>query len=86
MKTVYLLVAAFFISFLSIAQKKPNILIIVSHDHAYQSIAGYRSKLMKTRTLGPKGPEVSALALGCMGMTDFYGQRDDKKSIATTLE
>jgi aryl-alcohol dehydrogenase-like predicted oxidoreductase len=38
---------------------------------------------MKTRTLGPKGPEVSALALGCMGMTDFYGQRDDKESTAT---
>lgn len=38
---------------------------------------------MKTRTLGPKGPEVSALALGCMGMTDFYGQRDDKESLAT---
>jgi aryl-alcohol dehydrogenase-like predicted oxidoreductase len=38
---------------------------------------------METRKLGRTGPTVSALGLGCMGMSISYGEPDDEESIAT---
>jgi len=39
--------------------------------------------MFQTRKLGKDGPPVSALGLGCMGMSEFYGPSDDREAIAT---
>jgi aryl-alcohol dehydrogenase-like predicted oxidoreductase len=38
---------------------------------------------MKTRKLGQQGLEVSAMGLGCMGMSEFYGQADEGEAVRT---
>jgi hypothetical protein len=38
---------------------------------------------MQTRNLGNSGLQVSALGLGCMGMSEFYGTSDEGASLAT---
>jgi aryl-alcohol dehydrogenase-like predicted oxidoreductase len=50
-------------------------------DEAHLSIKG--SYMLPTRKLGRQGLEVSAIGLGCMGMSQSYGVPDDRESIAT---
>ncbi|MET0823006.1 MAG: aldo/keto reductase, partial [Solirubrobacterales bacterium] len=41
---------------------------------------------MERRTLGDRGLEVSALGLGCMGMSAYYGSADEDEATATIRE
>ena len=40
---------------------------------------------MMTRTLGKNGPQVCAIGLGCMGMSDFYTSGSDTREAVATL-
>lgn len=58
--------------------RQPGALVIIPRP-----TGTYRRRTLLTRKLGSQDLEVSAPGLGCMGMSDFYGDRDEAESVPT---
>src|SRR6478736_1238101 len=56
---------------------------VCGKTHSRRNASSDKENEMQTYRLGQTGPQVSALGLGCMGMSGMYGPSDRAESIAT---